>query len=174
MLIVHAIFGLVALGHLGGLMLGYEYNNIKVGEGNTYDFEDGYRVEVKGVNFVSDYKVLAKTKYITRDEFDYTKNSAEIVLSRNGKELKRDNICILHPMEYKDIQVTLRNFMKSPESRNQQGAIESKPWIIMTVSSNPVLKIFLVIYPAMIAGILIYLILTWQTPPKNKIEEFSS
>jgi hypothetical protein len=155
-------------------MLGYEYNNIKIGEGNTYDFEDGYRVEVKGVNFLSDYKVLEKTKYITRDEFDYTKNSAEIVLSRNGKELKRDNIFILNPMEYKDIQVTLRNFMKSPESANQQGVMESKPWIIMTVSSNPVLKIFLVIYPVMIVGILIYLILTWQTSPKNKIGDFLS
>jgi hypothetical protein len=174
MLIIHAIFGFVALGHLGGLMSGYKYNNIKLGEGSAYSFEDGYRIEVKRVNYISDYKVLDKTKYITRDEFDYKKNSAEILLSRNGKELKRGNVCILSPICYRDIQVTLRNFMKSPDSGVMQDAGESKPWIIVTVSRNPVLKIYLFLYPVMIAGIFIYLILTWQVSGKNNAGALSS
>ena len=105
----------------------------------------------------------------TRDEFDYRKNSAEIVLSRNGKELKRDNVYLLNPMDYKDIQVTLRNFIKSPDPGNPQGALESKPWIIVTVSRNPVLKIFLFLYPLMIAGIFIHLLMTWRSNFKNNI-----
>ena len=169
MLIVHAIFGFVALGHLGGLMLGYEHNNIQLGEGKTYSFEDGYQVEVKNINYVSDHKVLEKAKYISRDEFDYQKNFAEIILSRNSKELNRDNIYLLSPMAYKDIQVTLRNFIKSPESDNRQGDLEAKPWIILTVSRNPVLKIFLFLYPLMISGILIHLLMTWRSASKNNV-----
>ena len=60
MLIVHGIFGLVALCHLGGLMLGYEYNDIRLGEGNKYNFNDGYEIVVAGVTYISDYQVLKK------------------------------------------------------------------------------------------------------------------
>ena len=169
MLIVHAIFGFVALGHLGGLMLGYEYNNIRLDEGAAHNFEDGYSVEVKSINYISDFKVLEKTKYITKDEFDYTKNFAEVVLSKDGKELKRGNIFILNPMEYRGIQITLRNFTKSPETGEQGGGAESSPWVILTVSRNPVLRVFLIIYPLMIAGIIIHLFLTWRTPAGNNI-----
>jgi len=167
MLIVHVIFGLVALGHLGGLMLGYEYNNIQLSEGKTYSFKDGYRIEVKSVNFISDYKVLEKTKYITKDEFDYRKNSADIVLTRNGKEVSSGSVSILDPLEYRDIQITLRNFIKSPDAGDWQAGAESKPWIVLTVSRNPVLKIFLIIYPLMIAGIFIHLIMTWYQSSNN-------
>jgi hypothetical protein len=161
MLVVHAIFGFVALGHLGGLMLGYEHNDIRLGEGKRYSFGDGYEVEVKAVNYVSDYKVLGKSsRYITRDEFDYTKNSAEIVLSRNGKGLRRENVFLMNPMDYKNIQVTLRGFMISPEAADKKAAVDLKPWITLTVSRNPALKIFLTLYPMMIVGIFIYLLLT--------------
>jgi hypothetical protein len=165
MLIVHVIFGLVALGHLGGLMLGYEHNNIQLSEGKTYSFEDGYQIEVKSINFVSDYKVLEKTKYIAKDEFDYRKNSADIVLKKDGKEVSSAGIFLLDPLECKDIQITLRNFIKSPEAGDQQGDAQTKPWIVLTVSRNPVLNIFLVIYPLMIAGIFIHLVMTWKSPP---------
>ena len=172
MLIIHAIFGIVALCHLGGFMLGYEHNNIELGEGKTYTFEDGYEIEVAKINFIHDYKVLEKKrKYITKDDFDYKKNFAEIALNRNGKEVSRGKIFYLNPMVYKDIQVTLRSFMLSPEKGGFEGGVDQKPWIILTVSRNPVLKIFLALYPIMIAGIFIYLLMTWQTRPKNGFNE---
>lgn len=169
MLIVHAIFGLVALFHLGGLMLGYEHTNIQLGEGSIYGFEDDYEIGVTKVNYVSDYSVLEKQKKdITRDDFDYRKNYAEVVLKKDGTELKRGNISIFNPMDYGDIQVTLGNFMKSPESGNKEGGDQAKPWIILTVSSNPVLDVFLVLYPLMIVGIIIHLIMTWRPSAKNR------
>ncbi len=171
MLIVHLIFGLVALGHLGGLMLGYEHNNIRLSEGKTYSFEDSYRIEVKSVNFTSDHKVLEKTKYITKDEFDYRKNFADIVLTKDGKEVSSGSVFLLDPLEYKDIQVTLRNFIKSPEQGAQKGSAELKPWIVLTVSRNPVLRIFLIIYPLMIAGIFIHLFLTWRQPTNTNLNQ---
>lgn len=174
MLIAHAIFGLVALGHLGGLMMGYKYTNISLGEGHAYTFEDGYRIEVKSINYISDYKVLEKTKYITKDEFYYRKNSAEVVLSKDGKELKKGNIFILNPMDYRGIQITLRNFVISPELKDGEDITDKKPWVIVNVSRNPVLKIFLVLYPAMIAGIFVYLIMTWKNSTKNNMGEVST
>jgi hypothetical protein len=166
MLIVHAVFGLVALGHLGGLMLGYEHNGILLGEGKRYGFGDGYEIEVTNVKYLSDYKVLEKARRdITRDDFDYRKNFAEIVLSRNGKEVGRKNIYLLSPMKYKDIQGTLRSFIKSPKAADINVAGDTKPWVNLTVSRNPVLKIFLILYPLMIAGIFIHLILTWRSAP---------
>jgi hypothetical protein len=42
MLLVHGIFGFVAPGHLGGLMLGFEYNDIRLGKGAKYTIKEGY------------------------------------------------------------------------------------------------------------------------------------
>jgi hypothetical protein len=168
MLIVHAIFGFVALGHLGGLMLGYKYNNIKLGEGQKYSFGDGYEVEVTKVIYTNDHKSLKKSaRYITRDDFDYTKNFAEIVLKQNGTEISRDNIYILNPMNYKGIQVTLRSFIEAQESGGKKDNAGSTPWVTVTISKNPVLKTYLILYPMMIVGILIYLVLTWRPSTKN-------
>jgi hypothetical protein len=170
MLLVHFIFGFVALGHLGGLMLGYKHNNIQLGEGKKYRFGDGYEVEVRNVNYVSDYKLLEKTsKYASRDDFDYRKNFAELVLNKDGKEISRCNIYVMNPMRYKDMQVTLRSFIVAPESGNDHAAVK-KPWITLSVSKNPMLKLFLALYPVMILGIFIHLILTWRR--SSKIVQF--
>jgi hypothetical protein len=176
MLIVHCIFGLVALGHLGGLMLGYKHNDIQLGEGKKYSFGDGYEIEVKDINFVSDPKVLYKTKkFLTRDNFDYRANSAEVVLYKNGEELSRKDLFIYDPMGYKDMQVTLKNFIVSPEAEGEKTALNSKPWVSMAVSRNPVLRFFLVLYPLMIAGIFIHLILTWRSPATGRpVQEASN
>jgi hypothetical protein len=169
MLIVHVVFGFVALGHLGGLMLGYKHNNIKLGEGQKYSFGDGYEIEVAKVIYTNDHKALKKSsRYITKDDFDYRKNFAEIALKKNGAEVSRGNIYILNPMSYKGIQVTLRGFIESQESGERKDNADSTPWVTVTVSRNPVLKIYLIIYPIMIAGILIHLILTWRSPVLNR------
>jgi hypothetical protein len=163
MLTIHAIFGFVALGHLGGLMLGFKYNNIKLGEGQKYSFEDSYEVELIKVIYTNDHKALKKSaRYITRDDFDYRKNFAEIALKKNGKEISRGNIYILNPMNYKGIQVTLRGFIEAQETGDQKDNSGISPWVTVTISKNPVLKAYLILYPIMIAGMFIYLVLTWR------------
>jgi hypothetical protein len=169
MLIVHAIFGLVALGHMGGFMLGYEHDDIQLGEGKKYGFEDCYEIEVTKVIFVNELKVLEKKRNeITSDEFDYEGNFAEIVLKRNGQEVSRERISLLNPITYRDIQITLRAFIIPPHDKGGNGgAVDQEPWLSLTVSKNPVLKIFLILYPMMIAGIFVYLILTWRLKNNN-------
>jgi hypothetical protein len=170
MLIVHAIFGFVALGHLGGLMLGYKHNSIQLGEGQKYGFEDGYEIKVNKVIYTNDHKTLKKSyRYITKDDFDYTKNYAEVVLARDGNDISKGNVYIMNPMRYGDIQITLRGFKESPEAGAIKNGFGLTPWIAITVSKNPVLKIYLIIYPIMILGIFIHLVLTWRISAKNRL-----
>ncbi len=168
MLIVHAIFGFVALGHLGGLMLGFEYNNIRLGEGKKYNIKEGYEIEVKNVNFIGDVKALTKSRRdITRDELDYRESYAEVSLSRGGKLLESERIYLLKPLNCRDVHVTLRSFVLPDNFKGEPGP-ETKAWVMVTLSRNPALKMFLIIYPVMIAGIFIYLVMTWRKSRFNK------
>jgi hypothetical protein len=171
MLIVHMVFGFVVLGHFAGLMFGSEYHNVQLWDGKRFGFENGYDVELVRVHFVNDYNVLNKArKDITEDEFNYRENYAEVVLRKEGKEVERGKTYTLGPMNHKNIQITLSNFLpprnggQKPESAGELGAV-------FTVSRNPSLKIFLTLYPMMIAGILIHLIMTWRSKYRNHSEQ---
>lgn len=168
MLIVHAFFGFVALFHFGGFMLGYEQNNIKLGEGKSYGVGNDYEIKVNRIHFVSNPDVLSKEyRNITKDEFDYKKNYAEVVLSRKGKELLKDNIYILSPCKYGDVRITLRNFITPAGNDNKQQSEETTPWVNLTITRNPALSIFLTLYPLMLLGIFIHLLLTWRSPKNS-------
>lgn len=167
MLIVHAIFGFVALGHLGGLMLGFEYNNIRLGRGDNYSIKEGYEVELKKVHFVGDIKALKKSRRdITRDDLDYRESYAEVSLRRDGKLLETKKLYLLKPMNYQDVHVTLRSFIL-PDYLKGEPVSDTEAWVMFTLSRNPALKVFLIIYPVMIAGIFIYLVITWRKTKFN-------
>ena len=169
MLIVHAFFGLVALFHLGGFMLGYEQNDISLGEGMSTKLRDGYEVKINAINFAGNLAILDKSyRNIKKDDLNYKNSYAEVVLSQNGRELRKDNIYIFMPLKYGDTRVTLKSFI-SPVGANQgQINATTTPWIKLTVTKNPVLSVFFVIYPLMIIGIFIHLILTWKSPAINR------
>ena len=168
MLVVHAIFGFVAICHLGGLMLGFEYNNVRLGKGIKYDIKEGYELEVTDVHFVGDTKALNKSKNdITRDELNYKESYVDVSLSRDGAILKSQKVYLLKPMNFKDVDVTLRSFILPDNFKGDPGT-DTEAWAMFTLSRNPVLKIFLVIYPVMIIGILIYLVMTWSKTRFNK------
>jgi hypothetical protein len=169
MLIVHALFGFVALFHFCGLMFGYEKNNIKLGEGNSFSIGNEFEIKVNRVNFVNDSSVLSK-EYINikKNEFDYKKNYAELVLTREGKEVLRDKVYILRPFTYGNIRITLRNFIPS-EDKDKLPGKKVIPWINLTITRNPALRFFLALYPLMILGIFIHLMLTWESPSKRSM-----
>jgi hypothetical protein len=168
MLIVHMVFGFVTLGHFAGLMFGSEYHSVQLWNGKRFGFENGYDVELVRVHFVNDYSVLNKApKEITEDEFNYRENYAEVVLRKDGKEVKQSKIYTLSPMNHRSIQITLSNFLP-PRDGGQKSESAGKPGAVFTVSRNPSLKIFLALYPMMIAGILVHLIMTWHSKyPKH-------
>ena len=72
-------------------------------------------------------------------------------------------------MRSKGIQVTLKKFT-SPRAHGMDNK-GGKPGVILVVSKNPVLGIFLAIYPLMILGIGFYLVMTWRLPYRNKVNQ---
>lgn len=165
MLIVHGIFGFVALTHLGGLMLGFEYNNIRLGKGLKHTVREGYELAVNDVHFVGEISALSKSKRdITRDELNYVESYADISLFRDGKLLRNQRVFLLKPMSCGDVHVTLRSFILPDNGRPGS---KTEAWAMFTISRNPALKTFLVIYPVMIAGILVYLFMTWRKSKFN-------
>jgi hypothetical protein len=170
MLVVHFIFGLVALGHFEGFMLGYKHDNVRLREGQSFSFENGLKVKVEKINFADDPVILKKSRReLTRDEFHYRSNFAEIIMSREGREIHRGKAYVLKPMRSKGIQVTLKRFI--PPRSCDGGKKGGKIGVAVVVSKNPVLGVFLFFYPLMIIGMAIYLIMTWRLPSKNKVNQ---
>jgi len=165
MLIVHVIFGLVALGHFGGFMLGYKYGDVVLEKGGMFSSEQGLDLKVTDVRFLDDPKVLQKSRReIMRDEFHYKRNFVEVALSQGDQVVLQDRIFLLKPLHYGNVRVTLKQFLPP----NPQGeTTEGLPAVKFEISCNPVLKIFLIIYPLMILGIGIHLIMTWRRPEKE-------
>jgi len=175
MLIVHAFFGLVALFHLGGLMLGYEQNDIMLGQGMSCELINGYKIKVNSIFFAGKVGVLDKTyREISEEDFNYKTSYAEVALNRNGVELRNDNLYILNPLKYSDIRITLYSFITPIDNKLDQNNADTTPWIKVTVTKNPALSIFLFIYPLMIAEIFIHLILTWNSPAINRAVQETS
>jgi len=167
MLIVHGIFGFVALGHLGGLMLGFEYNDIRLGKGAKYTIKEGYELILNDVHFVGDVKALNKAKRdITRDELNFLESYVDVSFSSDGGFLKSQRVYLLKPMSYGDVHVTLKSFALPADFKGEPGP-DTEAWAMFAISRNPALKTFLILYPVMIAGIIIYLVMTWRKPHIN-------
>jgi hypothetical protein len=166
MLVVHVIFGLVALAHFGSLVFGFRHEGIKLKEGQSFTLEEGYTVQLKGIHFVDDLKVFKKKwRNLRSDEFHYRRNYAEIVLSHNGTELQRGRVRWLGPLSYGGVQVTLKRFLP-PSKKGSEGGKHSKPGVMLVITGNPLKPAFFVLYPLMIIGIGMYLILTWSRKSK--------
>jgi hypothetical protein len=160
MLMVHAVFGLVALGHFGGFMLGYRFENVRLQVGGAFVAPQGLEVFLEEVHFVDDPRTLRKSNWdLTRGEFNRRSNFAEVSLYERGREIRRERIFHLKPMRHKDFQVTLKRFTSSEEMGRGSGG---QPGVLLVVTRNPILKFFLASYAAMILGIGIYLAITWR------------
>jgi hypothetical protein len=161
MLLVHIIFGLVAVAHFGSLVFGFRHEGIKLKENQSFSISEGYSLKVVGIQFVDDPKVLKKKwRNLKSDEFHYRRNYAEILLSLNGRELKRGKVRWLGPLSYRGVQVTLKRFVSSAQVGIKKGEVP-KPDVMLVITGNPFKPAFFVLYPLMIIGIGIYLILTW-------------
>jgi hypothetical protein len=168
MLIVHGIFGFVALGHLGGFMLGFEYNNIRLEKGANYTIKEGYELELKDVHFIGDVKALNKAKRdITHNELNYLESYVDVSISRDGELLNSQRVYLLKPMSYGDVHVTLKSFTLPADFKGEPGP-GTEAWAMFTISRNPALKTFLILYPVMISGIFIYMVMTWRKPNINQ------
>jgi hypothetical protein len=172
MLIIHIVFGAVALGHFGSFFLGYRYENVTLQQGQSFALNDGYILNLTNVHFVDNPLVLRKSpKELSADEYHHDVNFSEVTLSRDGKQVTSGQIYFLRPLIYKDIQVTLKRFTPSKGKTGGNHALR-KPGVKLVVSKNPVKFLVFSLFPVMIVGIGVYMIMTWQQPEnKNATQE---
>jgi hypothetical protein len=170
MLIIHMVFGMVALGHFGSFFLGYRYENIKLQQGQSFALKDGYILNLTNVHFVDNPLVLRKSpKELSPEEYHHDANFSEVTLSRDGKQVTSGQIYFLRPLTYKDIQVTLKRFT-TLKGMNGGNYPVRKPGVKLVVSKNPVKALVFVLFPVMIVGIWVYTIMTWGNR-KGKMQD---
>lgn len=171
MLVVHTLFGLVALGHFAGLLVGFRHEDVRLSQGQSFQANGGYEIRVENINFSDNPRVLMRSaRNLTPMDFDYEQNFARISVHRNGRTVGESEIRIFEPLRHEDLRVTLKRFAPSGE----KGAPNAKPDVVLTVSGIPTLIPFLLLYPLMILGMLIHLAITWKTDsrkPMKKAEE---
>ena len=154
-LFIHAVFGLVALIHFGMFMLGYRYDDVRLGETQSFDFNNDYKITVLKVLFKHNPGVSEKSELnLSRNKFNLHSNFAEIVLKQKENELIRDKVYFLKPLNYGNIQITVKKFIR--------------PDAVFIITNNPLRYIFLVTFPLMIICTGIYLIMTWRNKFVNK------
>ncbi len=167
MLIIHLVFGMVALGHFGSFFLGYRYENVKLKQGQSFALKDGYILMVKDVHFVDNPHVLTKPpKELSPDQYHHKANFSEVTLSQNGKQVTNGRIYFLRPLTYKDIQVTLKRFTPPKGIKHSSHEVR-KPGVKLVISKNPIRALVFVLFPAMIVGIGVFTIMTWRKPEKK-------
>jgi hypothetical protein len=166
MLIVHAMFGLVALGHFSGLMFGYRYEDIKLQEGQSFQTRDGYEIKAETIHFMDDPRVLLKP-YRNRD--DNLRNFVELSIRSDGQEMYRGKGRILSPVQYEDMQITIKGFLHPLAESEARKHPQAKPYGLFVISKNPALRPFLILYPMMIIGIAVHLVMTWRITPQKRL-----
>ena len=168
MLMIHIVFGLVALGHFGSFLLGYRYENVKLRQNQSFPLPEGYSVTVKDIHFEGDVKRLDQNpgKRLP-SAFHPETDSCEVVLMQNGKPVASGKVYFLRPFVWKSIQVTLKRFT-SPKGKGRE-QVPLKPGVRLIISRNPVRLFVFVLFPVMIVGIGIYMVMTWRMGPSQKI-----
>lgn len=167
MLIIHIVFGLVALGHFGSFVLGYRYENVQLHEGQTFPLPEGYAVTVKAIQGGENPVMFQSPRDQAASAFDSEANFCEVAVIHNGTEVAQGSAFFLRPFVYKDIQITLKRFIP-PKGKTHGDARVSTPGVRLIVSRNPVKKVVFVLFPVMLAGIGIYMAMTWRTRPPDK------
>lgn len=169
MLLIHAVFGLVALGHFGSFLLGYRYENVALREGRSFDLPGGYAIVAQEIHFEGDVKSLhLAPKDMIPGVFRPEASFCEVSLTRGGIELARGKVYLMDPFAWKDIQVTLKRFTPPKVGTGQGANTTAGPGVKLIVSRNPVKGLVLSLFPVMVAGIAVYLAMTWRAGPTDK------
>jgi len=164
MLAIYVVFGLVILGHFGSLLVGFRHANVRLRQGESFELQNEYRVRADAIHFVNDASVLTKPiKAMTSDEFSFESNFVQVSLYKNDLFLKSGRLSFLKPLVLDGIQFTLKNFTP-PASAVKNGPNSSSAGTILFISRNPAKNLVFTLFPLMIIGIAVYLVMTWKQP----------
>ncbi len=151
---IHIVFIIILLLHAVSLVIGFKHGNIVLSAGDKYEFENGYTLRLKEINFVDDFAILKDKKKssrleMTRDKFHYKENYASLSLFKNGEKVVDGSAFIFSPVSGDGIQITLEKFILDKMTK--------EPAVRITVAKNPLVLWFFVFYALGILSLTAYL-----------------
>ncbi len=166
--ILHCLFLLVLFCHGLILFVGDKESNIELYAGQGHAMGP-YTIEVETVTFVDDLKILEipykkRRQFMTRESIHIDKNKTRIRLSKNGAPIFSRDIQVLSPLKYRSLQVTLTEFLPPRFGINGPG-------ILLTLTINPLNRLFFGLYAVMILSLAGFTVLTWKGRHKENIHE---
>jgi hypothetical protein len=170
LLSLHLFFIIVMLCHTAGMLVGFKYSGITLLPGESYAFEDGYRLTLSHVTFIDDLAILRADykearKLMTRDQFHYRENVARLHLTKNNERVAEEEIRMLKPFKHGALRATLTGFFLS------QDAAHPRIGIKLVIMENPLVEFFFIMYACLIMTMLFFLVLT-RHPGGNSVEAF--
>ncbi|MBN2232846.1 MAG: TonB-dependent receptor [Deltaproteobacteria bacterium] len=160
MFLIHLTFGLLLLAHGAGFFLGWKPPPValRAGESIHPGTNPAWNLAVTGIDFRSDPAILTKPRRRwTRHDFDYARNTADIVLERNGSRLLAGRIATYRPLRRGDVQVTLLGFTPPAPGSNSPG-------VRLLVTRAPCARPVVWLFHALILFTFCYGIATWNPP----------
>jgi len=152
MLLVHFLFGFVALGHFSGFMFGYRHEDVRLEEGQVFLPAPGQGIKVEKIQLGGAPRTPQRSgRNPSVFDLNPRQNFAEVSISEEGRQIRRQDISFLTPARSGATQVTLRGFTGDPD-----------PKVVLVISNNPSLQFFLTLYPLMIVGMGLHLAITWK------------
>jgi len=152
MLLVHFLFGFVAVGHFIGFMLGSRHEDIRLAAGQGFQPVPGQNIKVEKIQLADAFGTPYRPgRNPSVFDLNPRQNFAVVSISEEGKEVRRQKISFLTPLRWGTMQITLRGF-----------AVGTDPTVALAISNNPALRFFLTLYPLLIVGMGLHLAITWQ------------
>ncbi|MBI9067795.1 MAG: hypothetical protein JEZ09_10925 [Salinivirgaceae bacterium] len=159
--LIHVLFIIIMGLHVASMVFGFKYSDVSLSLNETYNFQNGYSLNLSKVNYMDDINVL-KLKYSeirehhTINKFHYKENSAYLKLYKDSNVIKEGEVHMLSPLVYGSIRVTLTNFYipKNTESKT--------PSIKVVFMKNYLALYFFIFYALEILAIFFYIVLTWN------------
>lgn len=163
--ILHFLFLIVLACHGITMIAGHKNSNIILHKGDSYLFNNRYKIVVSEIKFSDDRKFLQmdpkkSRQLMTRKKFHIKKNLARIAIFQKKKKLVEKKVSMLHPLSYRSLRVTITKFV----SKEMDG--KPRIGVNLTISKDFFTKFFFTVYALMIITLACFTAVTWN--PKKK------
>ncbi len=162
--VLHCSFVLVLICHGLILVEGKKKTGIILDKGQSVDFSH-YTIMVSDIEFKDNIDILRvpkekRHKLMTSKNVHINDNYAKIILMENSSQAASETIKMLSVMRYKNIQVTLTDFI--PDSNSDKVRIK------ITITESRLTFLFFMSYVIMIITLAGFTILTWKKTEKKQ------
>ncbi len=176
LLTLHILVGLVMIGHVANMTIGFKTARIKLRPGQQLVLPDGRTIRLESIHcsFSPDLMNLEHDeirKKMTRDRVSLKDNYADFTIQKEGEVVDTGRAFLLRPFRRGSFRITLNRFFPADKlSRPAMGEISVGA--VITVADNFLHELFFGIYAAMILCFFVYWAVSGTTDKINRTAAF--